>query len=785
MQAGSGADKRWSMKQPVRILHVLGNTQLGGAESRIMDLYRHLDRDKVQFDFVVHSKEEGHFNDEIRELGGRIFRVPRFRLINYFSYRRAWKKLLKEHCDGDGSSEFHMIQGHMTSTAAIYLPIAKKCGIRTTIAHARSAGVDRGAKGLLTRFLRRNLSQKADYLFTCSELAGISVFGKKAVEQGRTRFLPNAVDCGKFAQNPEVRRELRRELQLEDCYVIGHVGRFHYAKNHEYLIRVFAELVKRNTRNYVLILLGEGGGMEEIRKLAVDLGVEERVHFLGNKTNIYDYYQVMDYFVYPSRFEGMPGTIVEAQSAGLHCLMSDTICREVIATDLVTTLSIDADPEIWADYVEQHAEYERQDRVEEMMRKGFDVNGQAELLTDFYTKPKLMLMSPMLHQGGFERVCITTARLLQPYYDVTILIFDDANIAYDVSGLNICNIHLGVRKGKLRKLWNILHRSVRVRRIKRYQKPVLTYSFGPTANMVNVFSKVRHEKVWVGLRNYTDVEERVKMRLFIKRADRIVCCSKDIEAKVKELSGNVQTSVLYNLYDTEQIRRDADAKSPELPFEGTELRMLVSMGRDDPMKGFSHMVKAFKLIHDEVPSARLILMGAGSFERYKKLARELQVSEYIYFAGMQREPYSYLKYGEIYLLTSRNEGFPNALVEAMTLSLAPVSTNCLTGPAEILLENGSTQSCERQFEQKKNEKEAQVLYGEYGVLLPVMSHEENLQADEITDGERAYADAVIRLLTHREELCRYQQAAAERAGDFTYERYLAQLKELIGKDAAV
>lgn len=770
------------MEQPVHILHVLGNTQLGGAESRIMDLYRHLDREKVQFDFVVHSKEEGYFNEEIRKLGGRIFRVPRFRLVNYFSYQRAWKKLLQEHCDHDGKSEFHMIQGHMTSTASIYLPIAKKCGIPTTIAHARSAGVDKGAKGILTRFLRRNLAKKADYLFTCSQLAGISVFGKKAVKQGRTRFVPNAIDCRKFAWNPVMREQLRRELHLEESYVIGHVGRFHYAKNHEYLIRVFAQLVKKNTRNYALVLLGEGSGMEEIRLLARELGVEDRVHFLGNKSNIYDYYQIMDYFVYPSRFEGMPGTIVEAQTAGLPCLMSDTICQEVIATSLVKTMSIEEKPEVWADYIDQHVGYDRTDYVEVMTQKGFDVHGQAAKLTDFYTKPKVMLMSPMLHQGGFERVCITTARLLQSVYDVTILIFDDANIAYDISGLTICNINLGVRKGKLQKLLNILHRSMRVRQMKKYQKPVLTYSFGPTANMVNVFSKTKHEKVWVGLRNYTDVEERVKMHLFIKRADRIVCCSKDIEAKVKELSSSVSTSVLYNLYDVKQIRQDADAQNPELPFKGENLRILVSMGRDDPMKGFWHMVKAFKVIHDAVPSARLILLGAGNFQKYKKLAAELGIEEDIYFAGMQREPYSYLKYGEIYLLTSRNEGFPNALVEAMTLSLAPVCVNCLTGPAEILLRNGSTQACEQSFEAMYKAGEAQALYGEYGILLPAMSPVENLNADEITHEEKQYADEVIRLLSHQETLCQYQQAAGERAKDFSYETYLVQLLELIGKD---
>ena len=138
------------MGEAVRVLHVLGNTNLGGAESRIMDLYRHIDRNRVQFDFLVHSGEEGFYEKEIRELGGRIFRVPRFRIYNYFSYRKALREFFQAH------HEFALVQGHMTSTAAIYLPIAKKAGVKKTAAHARSAGVDKGLKGTVTRFLRRN-----------------------------------------------------------------------------------------------------------------------------------------------------------------------------------------------------------------------------------------------------------------------------------------------------------------------------------------------------------------------------------------------------------------------------------------------------------------------------------------------------------------------------------------------------------------------------------------------------------------------------------------------------
>ena len=745
------------MGQPVRILHILGNTQLGGAESRIMDLYRHMDRSVVQFDFVVHSKEEGYFNEEIRKLGGRIFRVPRFRVLNYFSYCRAWKKLLQEHRDADGRSEFHMIQGHMNSTAAIYLPIARKCGIETTIAHARSAGVDKGLKGILTRFLRRNLSKKADYLFTCSELAGISVFGKKAVEQGRTRFLPNAIDCQKFAPDPLVREKIRRELGIENCYVIGHVGRFHYAKNHEYLLRVFAELVKRKTRDYVLLLLGEGSGMEDIRILSRELGIGDKVYFLGNKSNVNDYYQAMDYFVYPSRFEGMPGTIVEAQTAGLRCLMSDTICKEVIATELVTTRSIREDPGLWADEIEQHLQYQRSSRVDEMKELGFDVHGQAVLMTDFYTKEKLLLISPMLHQGGFERVCITTARLLKPYYDVSIVIFDDADIAFDIRGLSIINIHLGVRNGKLAKITNLMRRAVRVRKLKQRMKPVIAYSFGPSANMVNALSKTSLTRVFLGLRGYQDVADDPKMKLYVRKADRIICCSKEIEAIVQEKYGYLQTATLYNPYDAEGITELSKEKVTDLPWKMEDEdrpRILIGVGRDDPIKGFWHLIKAFYLVQKEIPQMRLIIMGDGSFEQAKSLVSELQLEQKVYFPGVRKNPYKYLAASEMFLLSSYTEGFPNVLVEAMILGRPLISTDCRTGPAEILD------------------------HGKYGILVPDMGDTEDYSGDTISEKETCFAEKIIEVLKDSERQKELSELERKRAGEFDYDSYVDNLLKL-------
>ena len=399
-------------------------------------------------------------------------------------------------------------------------------------------------------------------------------------------------------------------------------------------------------------------------------------------------------------------------------------------------------------------------------------------------KKKLMLISPMLHQGGFERVCITTARLMEPYFDVTIVIFNSANIAYDVEGLHIIDIQMGVKKGTLQKLWNIVRRSAKVRQLKKQMKPDIAYSFGPTANMVNAFSKTGKEKVWLGLRNYTDVEERLKIKLFTRRADLMVCCSQSIEKVLEEQFHFHKTATLYNLYDVKAIREKAMQQEPELPWgekdeEGRKIRCMVSMGRDDDMKGFWHMLKVFFLVHEKMPQVRLILMGAGSFDYYRKLAEDLNITNAIHFAGMQREPYQYLKKGEIYLLTSLNEGFPNALVEGMSLGLAAVSTNCMTGPAEILLEDGNDSLLEKQ---KEEEKETEtVIYGEYGILVPVMSKERDLDAGHILAEERNMADIVLGLLEDDQELLAYQNAAMERAQCFTYEKYVEKFLKLAEK----
>lgn len=365
------------MKEPVRVLHVLGGLSLGGAESRIMDLYRNIDREKLQFDFLVHSGKEEHFEKEIAVLGGNVYRIPRFKVYNWFGYKKALRDFFAAH------HEFAAVHGHMTSTASIYLPIAKKAGIPVTIGHARSAGVPAGLKGFLTKCIRYSLKYRTDYCLACSRAAGEAVYGKKWVEKGKVEVIPNAIDAEKYAYDENVRKMRREKLGVADKLVIGHVGSFREPKNHKFLLEIFAE-IHRQREAAVLLLLGDGALVETVKKQTAKLGLEKVVFFLGNQSEISPYYQAFDYLVFPSLFEGLPGTVIEAQTSGLRCLISDAITTEVGITELVTFYSLEKTAGEWADYVLKHCDYKRADRLSEVKKAGFGIESQIERYKEIY-----------------------------------------------------------------------------------------------------------------------------------------------------------------------------------------------------------------------------------------------------------------------------------------------------------------------------------------------------------------------------------------------------------------
>ena len=341
----------------------------------IMNLYRAVDKTRVQFDFVVHSDKENAYFEEVRSLGGRIFVFPKFNGKNLRAYKNEWRAFFTEH------PEYKVLHSHLRSYASIYFPIAKKFGVKTII-HSHSTSNGRGIGSAVKKLLQYSLRYQADYFFGCSRESAEWLVGKKAVASDRYHTLPNSINTERFKFNPEVREKIRAELGLGERTTYVHVGRLHPAKNHEFLLEVFAKINSTNPQS-ALVLVGEGELRASIEAKIEGLGISKSVYMIGSVPNVEDYLMAADAFLFPSKWEGVPVTVVEAQATGLPCFVSDKITEGVCISELVTRLPIDKGAEVWENAV-CTAELERKDVTEKIKKSGYDVNNSAEWLVNFY-----------------------------------------------------------------------------------------------------------------------------------------------------------------------------------------------------------------------------------------------------------------------------------------------------------------------------------------------------------------------------------------------------------------
>lgn len=294
----------------------------------------------------------------------------------FFSYVAALHKFFKNH-------HYKIIHGHMTNTASIYLPIAKKYGVTTRIAHSHNTHGKSGMLGKITDFLQKPIYKYATDWFACSEKAAYWFYPKEAVEGGKVAVVPNAVDAEKFRFRPEVRSRMRKELGVEDSLVVGCVARFRPEKNHLFLLTVLDCLLQKHP-NAVLMFAGEGPCENEVKQRAEELGIRDKVIFLGMRTDIPDVLQAMDVFTLASLWEGLPVTGIEAQASGLHCVVSDGVTEEMDALEMVDFISLDAPVEEWVDRLIKAASYKREDTFEKMKSSGYDIHTTAPWLENFY-----------------------------------------------------------------------------------------------------------------------------------------------------------------------------------------------------------------------------------------------------------------------------------------------------------------------------------------------------------------------------------------------------------------
>lgn len=355
----------------VKVLHVVTKMDRGGLETMLMNYYRNIDRDKVQFDFLTHRGERGTYDDEIETLGGMIYRLPRLVPWNK-SYLAALNRFFDEH------PEYKIVHVHQDCLSSVILKVAKNHNVPVRIAHSHSSSQDKNFKYLIKLWYRRSIPCYATDLFACGTAAGDWMFGGAAY-----RILNNGICTTDYVPDTEKRILKRSELGLDNELVIGHVGRFSQPKNHPFLLKIFVALLKKEP-NAVLLLVGGGKDMSKIQAKTQKLGIADHVRFLGIRSDVADLMQAMDVFAFPSLYEGLGIVLIEAQASGLPCIVSDKIPIEAYLTDLVFPQKLSSSPEEWADAILEKRNTPRTDHSAEIAAHGFDITTEAVKLQEFY-----------------------------------------------------------------------------------------------------------------------------------------------------------------------------------------------------------------------------------------------------------------------------------------------------------------------------------------------------------------------------------------------------------------
>ena len=364
-------------KKEIVVAHIIGKWLGGGVESVVMNYYRHIDRTKIQFDFICDEDSTNIPYEEIEKLGGRVILIPPYQKL--FKYHNKLKKILKD-------VNYKIVHSHINTLTIFSLFAAKCAGVPVRIAHSHSTTNKKEKKKNLLKQALRPFSKvfATDYM-CCSELAGRWLFGNKEYDKGNIYLLNNAIDLDKFKYDEKIRSEKRKKLNIsDDTLVIGHVGRFVEQKNHRFLIDIFNEIHKQNS-NSILLLAGQGPLMEEIKSKVESLGLEKFVIFLGQRNDIDELYQAFDVFCLPSLYEGLPVVGVEAQATGLLCIFSDDMTKETKVLDTTEFLSLKQSAEEWAnDIVKKQSKHKRKDVKNIIADNNFDIIFESKKLENKY-----------------------------------------------------------------------------------------------------------------------------------------------------------------------------------------------------------------------------------------------------------------------------------------------------------------------------------------------------------------------------------------------------------------
>lgn len=366
------------MSEPIRVLHIFGALNPGGVETLVMNLYRNIDREKIQFDFALTEGKKSLFDDEVLSLGGRIF---------YFNTNKSRMQNLSEIFENNGP--FAVIHSHVYFYSGAVLRNAKKHNIPVRIAHAHNTSfgqvytVKRRAYEWL---MRKLILRDSTDMLGCSTDACKFVFGEGCMSDSRCRVLCNGFDVTAFKYDADKGERIRKQYGIDGKLVVGHVGRFEDQKNHKQLVEQFAAIHKEH-KNTALLLVGRGSLMDEIKEKCKELGIFNSVVFAGAQKDTPSYYSAMDVFLFPSLYEGLGSVLIEAQANGLHCVTSAKVVPDdVNVTGNVSFVPLEASNEEWAEAVMKAGKRAIDEEINKIVAESYDINKIAGKLCEIYTR---------------------------------------------------------------------------------------------------------------------------------------------------------------------------------------------------------------------------------------------------------------------------------------------------------------------------------------------------------------------------------------------------------------
>ncbi|MFJ7974838.1 glycosyltransferase [Peribacillus sp. NPDC096379] len=399
-------------------------------------------------------------------------------------------------------------------------------------------------------------------------------------------------------------------------------------------------------------------------------------------------------------------------------------------------------------------------------------------------KKRLVLMIPQMRHGGAERVVSRLSLLMSDFYDIYIVVFDDSKITYEVGcELISLNAKPNPQNNMFKRVLNILKRIYLYSRFKKNNNIDITYSFGDTANLVNVFSFGNDKKV-ISIRGFKRIRlgKGIKEKYLFKPISKFLCYKSHLIVSVSELMSRTiikeykipssKIKTIYNGYDVDKIIKSSKERISGDDFVkiGND-RVIVTAGTFRAEKGYWHLLKAFSLVHKKEKDIKLLILGenyCGNKQKIEKLANELNISDNIIYGGYQTNPFKYFSKSSIYVLTSTSEGFPNAMVEAMTCGLPVIASDCKTGPREILAPDTSLSKSTTSIEM-----------GKYGVLVKRMNEHENYNSSIIEDCDQNLADAIVMMLNDENLRNKYADRSRQRANDFSYIEWIKKQNEIL------